>query len=159
MQNYIEYYLASMRQLCPEIKEEHLFDFRQSLYCRTVPKRTEVYSLNSFHNSIGFIVKGLVRTYYIEENGEEKTAWFTQEDGYITDYPSFLNGKPSNYIFETMEDSIIVFLPKKAIYTAYQQQCSIQKYGRLIAEQVIQQLQHKSEYLHNRRFNRSYHSS
>ncbi|MGH1338063.1 MAG: Crp/Fnr family transcriptional regulator [Aureispira sp.] len=143
MQDPIQHYLTSMKQVCPEIKEEHLYDFAQALYIKSFPSKTEIYGLHALHNTIGFVVEGLVRCYYFDPKGEEKTAWFIQEDEFATDYPSFLSNTPSDYIFKTTEKTTLVFLPKEAIYAAYEQHNSIQKYGRLIAEHIIQQLQER----------------
>jgi CRP/FNR family transcriptional regulator len=91
------------------------------------------------------IVKGLARAYYITPKGEDKTAWYIKENEFITDYPAFLNGIQSCYIFETMTPTTVVFLPKKAIYASYPKDWANQKYGRLVAEQIIQILQKRME--------------
>lgn len=147
MHDPIQQYLASMQQVCPEIKVDSLHDFAQAFSVKTFPSKTEIYGLNTFHNTIGFVSKGLVRSYYIDNKGDEKTAWFIQEEEFVTDYPAFLSNTPSSYIFKTTEETTLVFLPKEAIYAAYEHHTSIQKYGRLIAERILQELQERLQLL------------
>jgi len=145
MDENVAFYLNVMKQICPEYSDKELQDFGQGLYSKSYPKKTEVFGLNQTHNTIGFIVKGLARSYYITPKGEDKTAWYIKENDFITDYPAFLNESKSNYIFETIAPSVIVFLPKKVIDESYKKSITNQKYGRLIAEQIIQRMQKRIE--------------
>jgi CRP-like cAMP-binding protein len=143
--NDIEIYLQSMQHICPSIKDEHLIRFRETLSVQHFSKNEEVFRLNQQHNSIVFITKGLVRSYYINEKGEEKNSWFIKEYEFATDYPCFLTGRPSNYTFQCLEETTGVILPKKAIYQGYDDFASLDKYGRLIAEEVVKMMQARIE--------------
>lgn len=147
MNNHIEYYLEIMKNTCSELKDEHLQDFARTLYAKKYSGKIEIFGLNAYHDTIGFITKGLARAYYITPKGDEKTVNFIKENEFLTDYAAFLSGKQSRYIFETLLPSIIVFLPKAAIYASYEKHPVIQKYGRLIAESIIQKTQKQMESL------------
>lgn len=143
--NDIEIYLQSMKHTCPLIEDRHLIQFKEALRIRHFGKNEEVYSHGEHHDTIFFVTQGLVRSYYLNTKGEEKNAWFIKEYEFITDYPCFLSGRKSNYTFQCMEDTKGVELPKEAIYEAYGAYSSIEKYGRLIAEEVVKMMQTRIE--------------
>ena len=127
------------------MKEEHLLAFREQLLLREFGSREEAFVANEFHDKIGFITEGLVRAYYINDKGDDRTVWFIKKNEFVTDYPAFLNGIKSKYTFETVVPTVIVFLPREAIYNSYQLSSANQKYGRLIAEQIVERLQDRME--------------
>lgn len=140
-------YLDAMKSVCPEISEEHLIEFQKSLEVVRFKKKDFVFKEQELQNAIYFVIKGLVRSYYVNSKGDEKNAWFIQESEFITDYPSFLEDKTSNYSFQCLENCVMVKLPKAAIMQAYRDFPSIDKYGRLIAEEIIKMMQRRIESL------------
>jgi len=140
MEAAISHYLTTMKQLCPGIPDQALAAFGETLYLKSVSKGDKIYEWGAIHDSLGFVYKGLVRAYYLDQNGNEKTSWFIKEDEFVTDYPAFLSAQPSKYIFEASEPATLVFLKKDKIQEAYHAEAAFQAYGRLIAEQVIQDL-------------------
>lgn len=130
-------YLSSMQQLCPDIEDEHLTDFGKTLFIKEFTAKELVFDVKSVQKHVVYVTKGLVRSFYNLENGDENTAWFIGENDFITDYPALLAQKPSCYSFEAIEPTIGVFLPKSAIDEGYEKYASLQKYGRLIAEIIL----------------------
>ncbi|MDA9774652.1 Crp/Fnr family transcriptional regulator [Saprospiraceae bacterium] len=143
--NEIDIYLKTMKTICPEIEDRHLVKFKETLSIRYFKKGDEVFTLNQSHNAIIFVTSGLVRSYYIDAKGQEKNAWFIKEYEFLTDYPCFLSKTKSRYAFQCQEDVSCVVLPQKAIYEAYSEFSSIEKYGRLIAEEVVKMMQARIE--------------
>lgn len=136
-----------MKSVCPEIIDEHLVEFKKSLEIIEKKKKDYVFKEKEVQNAIYFVISGLVRSYYENDNGDEKNAWFIQENDFVTDYPCFLESTCSQYSFQCMEDCIFVKLPKDSILKAYKNFPSIDKYGRLIAEEIIKMMQNRIESL------------
>lgn len=126
-----------MKVVCPQIKDEHLEAFSTKVQVKHLSKKQTIFKYGAIQRHVVYVVEGLAKAYYIDKNGEEKTSWFIKENEFATDYPSYLVQSPSNYIFETLEDSILVYLPKDAIEKAYEAFPPVQKYGRLIAEEIL----------------------
>lgn len=145
--NEISIYIESMKSVCPEIIDEHLTEFKKSLKVKAIKKRDFIFYEQEKQNAVYYVISGLVRSYYINKNGDEKNAWFIQENEFVTDYPCFLDATNSNYTFQCIEDSIVVEIPKESILTAYKKFPSIDKYGRLIAEEIIKMMQYRIESL------------
>ncbi|REC46722.1 Crp/Fnr family transcriptional regulator [Chryseobacterium pennipullorum] len=58
----------------------------------------------------GYVQKGCIRTYYIDEKGFEVTLYFAIEDWWVSDIASFHDQKPSRLYIEALEDSEIYLL-------------------------------------------------
>ncbi|ADR22016.1 cAMP-binding protein [Marivirga tractuosa] len=58
----------------------------------------------SICNQIGFVIKGAVRNFAIQPDGEENTTCFKFEDQFITSYESFSQKKPSKISIQAIED-------------------------------------------------------
>ena len=86
---------------------------------------------------MGFVCKGLLRRYYINEKGKTITTGFVKENEYATDYPAFIQQRPSKYYMECLEPCIIIELAYDDIQEGYTNFKSHERYGRLIAEKVL----------------------
>jgi CRP-like cAMP-binding protein len=92
---------------------------------------------------IGFLNQGLIREYTVDEKGEEKTVWFFREHGFVTDYPSLLRDIPTRSNFVCLEDSDLILIPHRVIFASYLEYPAFERFGRLVAEQVLIQLQNR----------------
>jgi signal-transduction protein with cAMP-binding, CBS, and nucleotidyltransferase domain len=85
-------------------------------------------------NEIFFINKGLIRVLITDNEGTEHTIHFALENQFIADYSNFIQKKPSIYSLQTLEETEVVVLPRKAIEWGYDNLTEGQKMGRLVAE-------------------------
>jgi CRP-like cAMP-binding protein len=98
-------------------------------------KRNEIISkAGSTPNEIFFINKGIIRVMVTDLNGLEHTIHFALENQFIADYSNFILQQPSSYSLQTLEETEVVVLPRKAISWGYEHLEEGQKMGRLIAE-------------------------
>lgn len=94
---------------------------------------------------LGFVVKGLVRAYFIDENGDETTVGFFSEGDYAIDYPAFIKQQPSRYIIRCLEPSTIICIPFEDIDLFYEHSPNLEKCRRLIAEEILNKHQARLE--------------
>jgi CRP-like cAMP-binding protein len=59
-------------------------------------------------DQLGFIVKGLMKYYYIDPDGNEWIKHFSAENEYVASYGSFLYQMPSMYYIEATEDTTLL---------------------------------------------------
>ena len=65
------------------------------------------------HSSfIGFVIMGSFRLFHIGEDGREHMMRFAIEKWWISDFTSFMNGKPSVNYIEALEDSELILITK-----------------------------------------------
>ena len=100
---------------------------------------------NTIQKELGFVFSGLLRAYYIDNNGNEISVNFIRERRYATHYSAFITQIPSKYNFQCIEPSIIVNLSYNHIQEGYARFPILERYGRLVAEEVLKFQQKRIE--------------
>lgn len=95
-----------------------------------------------------FINSGCLR-YYYNVDGQENTAQFFFENGWYTDYDSFLTGKPTKQNIETLEKSELLLLSAKDLQQLYLEIPKFERFGRMMAENAFLGIRQRSEMLEN----------
>ncbi|MGG8495453.1 Crp/Fnr family transcriptional regulator [Tenacibaculum sp. TC6] len=137
MENKTQLYFDLFMEQFPLLSDEAKKFTRSFLILDQYDKRQFIYKSGEIQKEIGYVCKGLVRKYYLNEKGNKITTGFISEKGYATDYPSFLRQKPSKYYIQCLEPSIIIKMPYEELQKAYLKHKENEMYGRLVAEQVL----------------------
>jgi CRP-like cAMP-binding protein len=87
----------------------------------------------------GFVAKGLLR-YYINDDGEEKTYAFSQENGFVCNYESFLPQSPSSKIIQALEDCEMLVISYNDLQVFFAKIREGERFGRMVIESVFLQL-------------------
>ena len=132
-QKYIESYL----KLFSNLSSEELTLFRSQLSIKEYKQKDYFFKNGEIQKKMGFVCEGLLRRYYINEKGKTITTGFVKESEYATDYPAFIQQRPSKYYMECLEPSIIIELSYDDIQEGYTNFKNNERYGRLIAEKVL----------------------
>jgi CRP/FNR family transcriptional regulator, anaerobic regulatory protein len=138
-------YLESVLKLCPSLTKEALQYLENGMEVQELAIKHYYIHSGEMQKYIGFVYSGLLRTYYIDDNGDEITIRFSKENGYATDYVAFIAKQPSKYYIQCLEPSILVNLAYDYIQEGYKQFHGLENFGRLIAEQVLKGLQKRIE--------------
>jgi len=85
-------------------------------------------------NNIAFIIKGLLRSYHITDEGIDTTVWFMKEGDVAISVRSFLERKPSKEFIEAIEPSIILHITYNELQEAYQKFPEFNIIGRILTE-------------------------
>ncbi len=104
---------------------------------QSIKKKEVVLMEGAVCRSIFFVVKGLLRIYFIDQNGEEKTFHFSVENTFATEYESFLKHIPSSYFIQALEDTVVVTITFEMLQDFYKKLKNGEKLGRLIAEEYF----------------------
>jgi CRP/FNR family transcriptional regulator, anaerobic regulatory protein len=137
----IKIYLKTVKSMCSQLTENELNAFASKLSVLVLKKKDWFIQSGQIQDAVGFITKGLVRSYFIDQDGNEKTFRFYGEGDYATHYTAFLSQKPSKYYFQCLEPTTIVCLSYEAMQWSYTQLPHFERYGRLIAEEILK-IQH-----------------
>ncbi len=138
-------YLESIKAICPQVTDVE-FDYIVSGLTISCLKAKQIYiSANTIQKEIGFVYSGLLRGYYIDNYGSQISIKFIRENEFATDFSAFIEQKPSKYYFQCIEPSIIVNIPYQHIQNGYEKFPIMERYGRLVAEEVIKILQKRIE--------------
>jgi len=89
---------------------------------------------NSICRHIAFILKGTLRTYYINDKAEETTSCFCTENNLTTSYKSFILQQPSGLIIQALEDTQLLVIDYDNLQKLYTKSAIWQTIGRAVAE-------------------------
>ncbi|WP_443936664.1 Crp/Fnr family transcriptional regulator [Pedobacter sp. MW01-1-1] len=143
--NPVEIFLDSFRAVCPQITEDELDFVRTRVTVSEFEKRAFYLKEGQIQQSLCFIVSGLIRSYYLDEKGNEINVGFCMENEYSTDYGSFITQRPSKYYFQFLEPSLVVNLPYAVMQEGYERFKNLERYGRLITEEILKMHQARLE--------------
>jgi len=100
-------------------------------------KKSIILNEGNICRDVFFVNKGLLRVYFIDNNGEEKTFHFALKNTFIADYESFFKRNPSNYSIQAMEDTSIVLVSRDVLEHGYKVLRNGERLGRLLAEDYL----------------------
>jgi CRP/FNR family transcriptional regulator len=137
MQEEINAYLNFIRTICPLMPEADLLKLGSSLTVQKFKKNEYFIKTGQVQKCLGFIINGLMRSYYIDNDGDEQTMRFMANMEFVIDYPALLCNEPTKYNFHCLADTILVMIPYEAILESYNTH-QFDRFGRIIAEKVLQ---------------------
>jgi CRP-like cAMP-binding protein len=89
-----------------DISEQDEQNIRRFFFCSTAQRKDILIDKDSLCNKIFFVNSGLLRVFYMNENGNEITRRIAWENGFITNMDSFRkNGTENNETIECIEDA------------------------------------------------------
>ena len=145
MESATAMYLKSVRVICPSMSDEELQLFASKLTFKELRRKEIFLQSGKVQKAIGFIAKGLVRSFYIDNKGDEITVGFYKEGDYATHYPAFIARQTSRYTIQCLEPTTMVCLSYEDQQLMYRQSVSVERYGRLIAEEILKRQQARIE--------------
>ena len=145
MKEPITTFLHSVKTLCPKVTDEELAYLESGLTVRELKQKHFFIHANTIQKEIGFVYSGLVRGFYVDQNGNEISVNFIQENRYATHYPAFITQTPSKYYFQCIEPTLLICISYKHIQDGYNMFPNLERYGRLISEEVLKMQQKRIE--------------
>ncbi|WP_298484182.1 Crp/Fnr family transcriptional regulator [uncultured Maribacter sp.] len=134
---YFDEYSKALRKVCPELSYEEISYMFQNITIIKLKTKELYVKTNEIQDNLAFCCKGLLRSFYINDKGEDITIAFIKENNYATDYSSFISQKPSTFYIETLEPCLLINIPYTSIEKSYSKFKNCEKYGRLIAEKHL----------------------
>lgn len=111
--------------------------------CKTlfVPKklRKKQYLLqqDDVCKNLAFVEKGVLRSYTLDEAGNEHILQFALEGYWISDMYSFLSQEPSTYNIDAIEDAELLLISYKDIEALYERVPKFERYFRILGQNNI----------------------
>ena len=147
-------YNSMLQQLYQQInkiieltKEE--FDLVKSHFFEKKFKRKEtILRKGEVCKHVYFILDGCIRYYYNVE-GEEHTGQFFFENGWYTDFDSYLTGQPSQQNIDALEATKLLMISKVSMELIYQKIPVFEKFGKIMAENAFLGLKNRTKMLTN----------
>ena len=83
-----------------------------------------------------YVVKGCLRSFYVDDNGNEHTLHFATEDWWITDLESFLDNTPARVHIQALEDVQVLQLDKPSLDQLYANVPAFERFFRILHQQA-----------------------
>lgn len=141
--NAIQAYSNALQKVCPNLKAEEINFMCSKLTVTKLEANILYLKAGKIQESIAFSFKGLLRSFFINDKGEEITIAFIKENNYAADYDAFLGQKPSNYYIETIEPCWLINVPFTSIQECYSKFKNCENYGRLVTEKHLNKVQNR----------------
>ncbi len=132
MYEYLEKSLAQLLPLTPADVDS----FIQRLSVRRLDRHELFLRAGDVCPYIAFINRGCLRYYYLKD-GTEFNGQFFFEGGWVGDYQSFLTGRPSVQYFDALEPTELLVMQYADLQELYTTRPVFERFGRLIAENVV----------------------
>lgn len=128
------------QQLFKSIQEKVLLTQEEMELCKTffIPKKLRKKQILLQEGDIciynAFIEKGILRSFTMDEKGNEHIVQFAIEGWWITDLSSFLTNSASVYTIEALEDSELLLLTTSAREALMDKIPMFERYQRLLLQ-------------------------
>ncbi|MFD2743345.1 MULTISPECIES: Crp/Fnr family transcriptional regulator [Sphingobacterium] len=125
------------------LSDEEKLVFTNLLECKTVAGKTMMLRAGEVCQFEGYIKKGCVRIYYMNEKGVEVILSFAAEDWWVSDIASFHEQKPSNFYIETMEETEMYILTPKTKEELLSKMPKFERVFRMLVQRNLSTVQNR----------------
>jgi CRP-like cAMP-binding protein len=111
-----------------------------------IPKGSYFIRTGEVGSKLGFIYQGLLRTFYVHDNGEEITYCFAMENAMEASFESFISEKPSALSIVAIEDTTLLVITKPDLNSLLDKYLFWNQVSRKLTEQeYLKMTQHADE--------------
>jgi CRP-like cAMP-binding protein len=128
-----ELLLQSIKERVTISEEE--FNFCKTLFIpKKLRKRQFLLQEGDVCKYTSFVEKGMLRTYTVDEKGNEPILQFSSEGWWIADLYSFLTDEPSHYNIEALEDCELLQITKPSWEILLEKIPVFERYFRILIQ-------------------------
>ncbi|MDN5214772.1 Crp/Fnr family transcriptional regulator [Fulvivirgaceae bacterium BMA12] len=127
-------------------EEKEVDHFYSHLVSKSFKKHAYLLRPGQVCTSKIFIAKGLTRSFYIDDKGNEKILQFGIENWWISDTESFIKRIPSKQFIQALEDTTILMITREKLEELYVAIPKLERLFRIITEHTLMAIQRKYEF-------------
>ncbi len=84
-----------------------------------------------------FVIKGCLKTFYVDNEGQEHVVLFAIENWWTADLGSFLTQKPADYNVQCIEDTEVIQFSSDKMELLYQEIPKLERFFRIIIQKAF----------------------
>jgi CRP/FNR family transcriptional regulator, cyclic AMP receptor protein len=130
-------------QACTSLTVDELQYFNHSFIAKAVPAKTLLLKAGDICDTEAFIVKGCIKTYFLDSNGHEVILTFATENWWVSDIISFHEKKPSKMYIETIEATELLILTPSIKEKVLQKIPALERLFRLMVQRHLASYQER----------------
>lgn len=104
---------------------------------KTLKKRKLLLQEGNVCKYMAFVAKGLLKTYNVDEKGNEFVNQFTPEGWWTSDMNSFFSMQPANYTIDALEDSALLLITVEDFENLTLRVPNMDRYFRLLFQNSL----------------------
>ena len=127
------YYIKKWVNNISEEDEELILSAFEPLF---VKKKKDLLEPDETCKYIYFVIKGCLRSYYVDTKGIEHIYQIRLDNSWISDLESFFSQRPSKYYIETLEDSELLRISYDRLEQLYDEVPKLERYFRILFQKA-----------------------
>lgn len=131
-ENKLPYYLKKWIDIS-ETEEKVILSYFEEISIR---KKKELLVPDDVCKYIYFIIKGCLRSYYVDVKGVEHIYQIRMDNNWISDLESFFSQHPSKYYIEALEDSQLLRISSEDLELLYKEVPILERYFRILFQKA-----------------------
>ncbi|MBS1659622.1 MAG: Crp/Fnr family transcriptional regulator [Bacteroidetes bacterium] len=125
------------------LSEEELAFFHSLLKHKKIRKKNFLLQEGEICDFEAFVLKGCIRSYYLDKDGIETILLFAVEGWWVSDLTSFSEQKPTNLFIETIEDSELLSIDYKNKQLLFEKIPAFERMFRILVQRSLGVLQQR----------------
>jgi CRP/FNR family transcriptional regulator len=128
-----------------EFNDIEIDELYSKLTLKTFQKKDYILREGEVCKNNYFIINGLVRSFYIDNKGNEKITQFALENWWVTNMESFISKTPSLSSIQALEKTQILLISKEKLETLYALIPKLERLFRIITENMLIAIQRRND--------------
>lgn len=128
---------------CIQISDEERAFFHSKLNFQTIKKKEYLLKQGEVCTVEAFVLKGCLRTFFIDDKGDEFILTFAVENWWVGDLASFNNMLPSNMYIQALEDSELLLIHHSDKEEIYKKVPQFERMFRIMIQRALAVMQQR----------------
>ncbi len=107
------------------------------VHTRNLKKGDFLFRQGEISDVIGYVKRGLIYTYYVDQEGKQYVKNFAWEGRLISPYAAIISKSVCQFSGQALEDTTAICLPYKELETLYDKSPAWERIGRKNAEKLL----------------------
>ena len=125
------------------LSDNNIAEFEQLLKIKYIKKGDFFIQNGATCKSIGFLLSGIFRTYFISDKGDEVTYCLNFPNNFLTAYTSYLTGNSTQENIQAIEDAELYIISKEEIENLASRKLNWVVFLKFMAEQQYMELENR----------------
>lgn len=117
-----------------QLSKEEFTRFTGWLKPKSLSKKEHLLTAHELCHHIAFVEQGILRSYFINREGEAITVQFALEGYWIADLYSFFSSKPAIYNIEALENTNLLLLDQRSFHRACDTIPAFERFFRILIQ-------------------------